>query len=131
MMLVVPATNRPDICFVRTNSVRSATFQRRVGPQLTYVSRSTSRHSPILVGYDYKIGKVEGNVAWQALPGVAGGWGGNEVMRIGQGIRFQPFPAYLGPWGGRFGPISLFVGVPLLCPYLPIISLFPRFGCAV
>ena len=47
MVLVVAATNRREICFVRTNSARSTTFRRRVGPQLAYASRSTSQHFPM------------------------------------------------------------------------------------
>ena len=100
MVLVVPATNRREICFVRTNSARSTTFRRRAGPQLAYVSRSTSQHFPICVVPDHKIYKVGENVGWQGFQEVARGWGGNEGIRIGQGILFQPFSAYFGPWGG-------------------------------
>ena len=65
-------------------------------------------------------------MGWQGFQEVAWGWGGNEGIRIGQGIRFHPFSAYLGPWGGRFGTMFLFLGCPpgpalfsLLYPYSP------------
>ena len=38
MILVVPATNRREIEIFHTNSARSATFRKRVGPQLAYVT---------------------------------------------------------------------------------------------
>ena len=57
-------------------------------------------------------------MGWQGFQEVARGWGGNEGIRIGQGIRFQPFSAYFGPWGVGSGPFSYFGG-PLLFPYYP------------
>ena len=119
MVLVVPATNRREICFVCTNSARSTTFWRRVGSQLAYVSRSTSRHFPILLYLATKFTKLGGHVGWQGFQEVPRGWGGNEGIRIGQGIRFQPFSAYLGPWGVHSAPFSYFGGVPLGPHYFP------------
>ena len=73
--------------------------------------------------------KLEGNVVWQAFQEVAGSWGGNEGIHIGQGIRFQPFSAYLGPWGIGSGSFSCFGGEPpgplvftLLYPYSPSVA---------
>ena len=62
VVLVVPATNRREIEIFRTNSARSATFWKRVGPGLAYVSRSTSRHFPILVVPGHNIYKVGGEM---------------------------------------------------------------------
>ena len=58
-------------------------------------------------------------MAWQAFQEVARGWGGNEGIRIGQGIRFQSFSAYLGSWGVGLRPFSYFGGVPLGPHYFP------------
>ena len=87
------------------------------------------RHPGILQSLSYvatQLAKLEGKLAWQAFQEVAQGWGGNEGIRIGQGIRFQPFSTDFGPWGGRFGTIFLFWGCPpgsplfsLLYPYSP------------
>ena len=59
-----------------------------------------------------KLAKLGETVAWQAFQEVPQGWGGNEGIRIGQGTRFQPFSAYLGPWGVGSGQFSCFLGVP-------------------
>ena len=69
--------------------------------------------------------KLGGNVGWQGFQEVARGWGGNEGIRIGQGIRFHPFSAYFGPWGVDSDPFSYFGVSPLgphyflLYPYSP------------
>ena len=85
----------------------------------------------ILVGFDTKIGEVRGKCDLASLPEIARDWGGNQGIRIGQGIRFHCFSAYLGPWGVDSGACFVFLGVPLRLYYFPIISLFPRCGCAV
>ena len=68
-------------------------------------------------------------MGWQGFQEVARGWGGNEGIRIGQGIRFHRFSAYLGPWGVDSAPFSYFGVSPWVPIIFPIISLFPRCGC--
>ena len=132
MVLVVPATNRREICFVRTNSARSATFRKRVGPQLAYVSRSTSRHFPILVVFCYKIGKV-GREMWPGKPSKKSP-GAGVAMRGSVSVRgfdSSPFRPIWGPGGSiqdHFPILGVSPWVPII---FPIISLFPRCGCAV
>ena len=68
-------------------------------------------------------------MAWQAFQEVARGWGGNEGIRIGQGIRFQPFSAYVGPWGVGLEQFPYFCWVTY---YFPIFFIYPYFpGVAV
>ena len=52
-------------------------------------------------------------MGWQGFQEVARGWGGNEGIRIGQGILFPPFSAYLGRWGVGSEQFSYLGGVPL------------------
>ena len=83
------------------------------------------RHPGILHFLSYfAIRLTKGNLAWKAFQEVAWGWGGNEGICIGQGIRFQPFSAYLDPWGIDSAPFSYF-GCDALGPhyfpyYIPI-----------
>ena len=80
------------------------------------------RHPGISQFWSYlttKFTKLGGNVGWQGFQEVARGWGGNEGIRIGQGIRFQPFSAYFGPWGVDSDQFSYFVGAPLGPHYFP------------
>ena len=92
------------------------------------------RHPSISQFWSYlatKFTKLGGNVGWQGFQEVARGWGGNEGIRIGQGIRFQSFSAYLGPWGVDSAPFFIFGVSPWVPIIFPIVSLFPRCGCAV
>ena len=128
MILVVPATNRREIEIFRTNSARSATFRKRVGPQLVYVSRSTSRHFPISVVPDHKIHKV-GKKMWpgkvsKKSPGAGVALRGSVLVR---GFDSSPFRPIWRP-GGSVRDHFPICGV---SPWVPIISLFPRCGCAV
>ena len=132
MILVVPATNRREIEIFRTNSARSATFRKRVGPQLAYVSRSASRHSPILVVFCHKFGNV-GKEMWpgkpsKKSPGAGVAMRGSVLVR---GFDSSPFRPIWGPWGSvraHFPICGVSPWVPIISP---IISLFPRCGCAV
>ena len=58
-------------------------------------------------------------MAWQAFQEVAQGWGGNEGICLGQGIRFHTFSAYLVPRGVDSGQFFDFRGVPLSPYYFP------------
>ena len=87
--------------------------------------------SLILVVPGHKFTKLGGNVGWQGFQEVARGWGGNEGIRIGQGIRFQPFSVYFGPWGSIRTHFPIFGVSPWVPIIFPIVSLFPRCGCAV
>ena len=135
MVLVVPATNRREICFVRTNSARSTTFRRRVGPQLAYVSRSTSRHFPILVvpGRTWpqhlrSWGEMWAGKVSKKSPGAGVAMRGSVSVR---GFDSTPFRPISGP-GGSIRTHFPILGVPPWVPIIfPIISLFPRCGCAV
>ena len=87
------------------------------------------RHPGISQFWSYlvtKCTKFGGNVGWQGFQEVARGWGGNEGIRIGQGIRFQPFSAYLGPWGVDWAQLSYLGGVPLGPHYFPYYIPIPR-----
>ena len=53
-------------------------------------------------------------MAGQAFQEAARGWSGIEGIRIGQGIRFQPFSAYLGPWGVDSEQFSYVWGLPII-----------------
>ena len=103
MVLVVPATNQRENCFVRTNSARSTTFRRRVGPQLAYVSRSTSRHFPILVGFDTEVCQLGCAMCHDGLsegsPGAGVAWRGSVLFGL------------IGVLGRRFGTIFRFCRV--------------------
>ena len=78
------------------------------------------RHPGILQFVSYfatQLTKLEGKCGLASLPrSRPGQGGGNEGIRIGQGIRFQPFSAYFGPWGVGSGPFSYFLGSPILSP---------------
>ena len=132
LVLVVLATNRREICFVRTNSARSTTFRRRVGPQLAYVSRSTSRHFPILVVPDHKIHKVRGKM-WpgkvsKKSPGAGVAMRGSVLVRGFDSTPFRPISGSGRSIRHHFPILGLPPWVPII---FPIISLFPRCGCAV
>ena len=78
------------------------------------------RHPGISQFWSYlttRFTKLGGNVGWQGFQEVARGWGGNEGIRIGQGIRFQPFSAYFEPFRIGSGPFSYLLGVPYYFPY--------------
>ena len=79
---------------------------------------------------------MKGNVAWHAFQIVAWGWGGNERIRIGQGIQVQPFSAYLEPREVVSQHLFNFGGLPLgsllffvLYPYSPSVTVLctPRY----
>ena len=125
-IFVVPATNLREIEIFRTNSARSATFRKRVGPQLAYVSRSASRHSPIVIVFCYTIGKV-GREMWPGKPSKKSPRAG-VAMRGSVSVRgfdSSPFRLLSGPVGSARGHFSIFLGTPiisllsLLYPYSP------------
>ena len=132
MILVVPATNRREIEIFRTNSARSATFWKRVGPQLAYVSRSASRHSPIVVVFCHKIGKV-GREMWpgkpsKKSPGAGMAMRGSILVRGFDSSLFRPISGPGGSIRDHFPILGVSPWVPII---FLIISLFPRCGCAV
>ena len=132
MVLVVPATNRRENCFVCTNSARSATFRKWVGPQSSYVSRSTSRHSPILVGFYNTIGKV-GRKMWPGKPckkSTGAGLATRESILV-RGFDSTPFRPIWCPGGSIFSiwgcsPGSLLFSI--LYPYSPGVAVL---GCVL
>ena len=126
------ATNRHEIEIFRTNSARSATFRKRVGPQLAYVSRSASRHSPVFVVFCDTIGKV-GREMWPGKPSKKSPRAG-VAMRVSVSVRgfdSTPFRPISGPGGSIRTHFPIFGVPPWARIILPIICLFPRCGCAV
>ena len=124
MVLVVTATNRREMEIFHTNSVRSETFRKRVGPQLAYVSRSTSQHSRILTGFYHEIGKL-GQEMWpdrpsKESPGAGVAMSGSVSVR---GFDSSPFQPISGPGGSVRDNFPIF-GVshypPYLSDYFPI-----------
>ena len=81
---------------------------------MAYVSRSTSQHSPILIGFYHEIGKL-GREMWpdrpsKESPGAGVAMSGSVSVR---GFDSSPFQLISGPGGSVRGYSPIFRGIPL------------------
>ena len=113
MILVLPATNRREIEIFRTNSASCTTFLEWVGPQLVYVSRSTSRHSSIFIVFCHKIGQV-GDEIWPDGPSQESPGLGVAMRRFpsARGFDFGPYRPIWSHGASVRGHLPIFRGIP-------------------